>query len=295
MTKFLLISILAAVPVTTMEIPVAKIADDARVVDRVAAASKRDLPGDLLRRVVEEDIELLRGRRSDGTYQYAGYERFEAGRTTQSFSVQPRDEKLEIRGSFVYRLELQMPSRRMLVTKNRRIHIDRVEIDYIPERDGTQKVQTVKLDAWLAPGDTKTVDFDEVAKQATVRVYASADKDTGYGNIVLSLVQARVFDHADSPYADAVASEKAILRALDHADVGSMRAMAARIIKDLQPETAGSSKAVEVVAPRLDTDLYNELQAIEDLMTGNETERRQGLDRLHQLVRKLRAANAPAR
>jgi hypothetical protein len=294
MTKFLLISILAAVPVT-MEIPVAKIADDARVVDRVAAASKRDLPRDLLRRVVEEDIELLRGRRSDGTYQYAGYERFEAGRTTESFSVQPRDEKLEIRGSFVYRLEMQMPSRRMLVTKNRRIHIDRVEIDYIPERDGTQKVQTVKLDAWLQPGNSKTVDFDEIAKQATVRVYASADKDTGYGNVVLSLVQARVFDHADSPYADAVASEKAILRALDHGDVGSMRAMAARIIKDLQPETAGLSKPVEVVAPRLDTDLYNELQAIEDLMTGNETERRQGLDRLHQLVRKLRAANASAR
>jgi hypothetical protein len=209
--------------------------------------------------------------------------------------VQPRDEKLEIRGSFVYRLVLQMPSRRMLVTKNRRVHIDRVEIDYIPERDGTQKVQNVKLDAWLQPGDSKTVEFDEVAKQATVRVYASADKNAGYGNIVLSLVQARVFDHADSPYADPVASEKAVLRALDHDDVGSMRAMATRIVKDLEPETAGPARAVEVVAPRADADLYNELQAIEDLMTGNETERRQGLDRLHQLVRKLRAANASTR
>jgi len=294
MTKLLLISILAAVP-TTMEIPLAKIADDARVVDRVAAASKRDLPRDLLRRIVEEDIELLRGRRSDGTYQYAGYERFEAGRTTESFSVQPRDEKLEIRGSFVYRLVLQMPSRRMLVTKNRRVHIDRVEIDYIPEREGTQKVQNVKLDAWLQPGDSKTVEFDEVAKQATVRVYASADKEAGYGNIVLALVQARVFDHADSPYADAVASEKAVLRALDHDDVGSMRAMATRIVNDLEPETASPARTVEAVAPRVDADLYNELQAIEDLMTGNETERRQGLDRLHQLVRKLRAANASTR
>jgi hypothetical protein len=294
MTKLLLLSILAAVPVM-MEIPVAKIADDARVVDRVAAASKRDLPRDLLRRIVEEDIELLRGRRSDGTYEHAGYERFESGRTTESFSVQPRDEKLEIRGSFVYRLMLQMPSRRMLVTKNRRIHIDRVEIDFIPERDGTQKVQNAKIDAWLQPGDSKTVDFDEVAKQATVRVYASADKDSGYGNIVLSLVQARVFDHADSPYSDAVASEKAILRALDHNDLGSMRAMATRIVKDLQPETAGPARLVEVTAPRIDVDLYNELQAIEDLMTGNETERRQGLDRLHQLVRKLRAANASTR
>ena len=293
MTKLLLMSILAAVP-TTMEIPVAKIADDARVVERVAAASKRDLPRDLLRRIVEEDIELLRGRRSDGTYQYAGYERFESGRTTDSFSVQPRDEKLEIRGSFVYRLVLQMPSRRMLVTKNRQIYIDRAEIEYIAERDGTQKKQNAQIDAWLQPGGSKTIEFDEVAKQATVRVYASADKDAGYGNIVLSLVQARVFDHADSPYADAVASAKAVLRALDHDDVGSMRAMAARIIKDLQPETP-QARTVEVAAPRIDMDLYNELQAIEDLMTGNEIERRQGLDRLHQLVRKLRAANTSTR
>jgi hypothetical protein len=113
------------------------------------------------------------------------------------------------------------------------------------------------------------------------------------------LIQARVFDHPDSPYADAVASEKAILRALDNGDTGSMRAMASRIINDLQPAVAaeggGTQKNVEVVAPRVDADLYNELQAIEDLLTGNETERRQGLDRLHQLVRKLRAASTPTR
>jgi len=79
-----------------------------------------------------------------------------------------------------------------------------------------------------------------------------------------------------------------------------MRAMATRIINDLQPAVAaaeggGAQKNVEVVAPRLDPDLYNELQAIEDLLTGNETERRQGLDRLHQLVRKLRAASTATR
>ena len=299
-SSFLWFPILAAVATTTMEVPIARIIDDAKLIDRVAGAAKRDLPGDLLRRIVTEDIELMRGRRNDGTYQYAGYERFESGRTTDSFSVQARDEKLEIRGSFVYRLIMQMPSRRMLVTKNRRVYIDHVEIDYIPEKGNSPKLQKVNLSAWIEPGDTKTVDFDDVAKQATVRVYARTDKKTGYGNIVLSLTQARVFDHPDSPYADAVASEKAILRALDHGDIGSMRAMATRIINDLQPAVAaaeggGAQKNVEVVAPRVDADLYNELQAIEDLLTGNETERRQGLDRLHQLVRKLRAASTATR
>jgi hypothetical protein len=298
-SSFLWFPMLAAVATTTMEVPIARIIDDAKVVDRVAGAAKRDLPGDLLRRIVNEDIEFMRGRRNDGTYEYAGYERFEAGRTSDAFSVQARDQKLEIRGSFVYRLIMQMPSRRLLVTKNRHVYIDHVEIDYIPEKGNSPKLQKVSMNAWIEPGDSKTIDFDEVAKQATVRVYARTDKDTGYGNIVLSLIQARVFDHPDSPYADAVASEKAILRALDHGDIGSMRAMATRIINDLQPavraEGGGAQKNAEVVAPRVDADLNNELQAIEDLLTGNETERRQGLDRLHQLVRRLRAASTPTR
>jgi hypothetical protein len=35
-------------------------------------------------------------------------------------------------------------------------------------------------------------------------------------------------------------------------------------------------------------EIYTDLQAIEDLLTGTEAEKRQGLDKLHQLVRKLR-------
>ena len=129
----ILIPLLAAI---AAEVPVARVADDAKAVDRVAAASKRDLPRDLLRRIVDDDIEALRGRRSDGTYEYAGFERFDSGRTTQSFSVQPKDEKLEIRGSFVYKLQIESPSRRMLVTKNRRVYLDHVEIDAIPVQGG---------------------------------------------------------------------------------------------------------------------------------------------------------------
>jgi len=287
----ILIPLLAAL---AAEIPVARVIDDAKAIDRVASASKRDMPHDLLRRIVNDDIETLRGRRSDGTYEYAGFERFESGRVTNSVSVQ-RDEKLEIRGSFVYRLQIESPSRRMMLfSKNRRVYLDHVEIEYVPER-GPQKTQDVKLDAWLEPGQSKSIDFEAIARQATVRVFAHPDKDAGYGNLTLSLMQARVFDHPDSPYADAVASEKAILRALDHDDVPSIRAMAQRVVNDLQPNVAAGPPAGRVPAgepaptQKADTELYTELQAIEDLLTGTEAERRQGLDRLHQLVRKLRS------
>lgn len=285
----------AAAFLAAVEIPVAKIADDAKAVDRVAQASKRDLPVDLLRRIINDDIELLRGRHTDGTYEYAGFERFESGRTSKSFSVQTSDQTLSVNGSFVYRLQIESPSRRMLVTRNRKVYIDHVEIDYIPLQPGaTRKSQSKKVEDWIDAGQSRSVDFDEIAKEATVRVFAHSDQASGYGNLDLSLLQARVIDNNDSPYADAVASAKAILRGLDHSDVPSIRAMAQRMTNDLQP-SVGPASAGQItvrpteVGPHADPDFLNELQAIEDLLTGTEAERRQGLDRLHQLVRKLRS------
>ena len=286
-------------------VPVTHIAEDARVVDRVAEMSKRDLPRDLLRRILDQDIDLLRGKRNDGTYQYASWERLEAGRTSDSFSVQPSAEdkftKAEVKGDFVYRAILDIPSRRMLVTHNRPIWIDRVEIESIPISSTATKTQVAKIGAWLQPGELKPVDFNDVARQATVRVFARTDPKNGYGNLNVTLVKAKIFDNPDSPYADAIASAKAIERGLDHDDISSIRAMAQRMANDLQPQVPPAAcgvpaasgapapspaHVVEVVAP---PDIFNELQAIEDLLTGTDAEKRQGLDRLHQLVRRLRA------
>ncbi len=287
--------LLMAATVIAAQTSMSRVAEDAKVIDRVAEASHKDLPADLLRRVVNEDIELLRGKRSDGTYQHAGYERMEASRTSESYSVdsEKKETVMEIRGAFVYRLLINLPSRRMLVTKNRRVYVDRVEIELIPQNGVGKKTQIAKLGAWIEPGSSQTVEFDEIARQATVRVFAHGDP-AGYGNVTLSLTEARIFDDPTSPFADAVSSEKAILRALDKNDIPSIRSMAQRIASTMAsvPTSAipgrPSNSSVEVVAPKNEGELYPELQAIEDLLTGSDTERRQGLDRLHQVVRKLR-------
>jgi hypothetical protein len=279
--------------------PVARVADDAKVIDRVAEVGGKNIPTDLVRRIVNEDIDLLRGRRSDGSYQYAGFERMEAARKSQSFSVEPRSSddltKLEVRGANVYRLVIELPERRMLVTKNRRVWIDRVDLEYIPEGTSASKVETIKVGAWLDPGVNRPVDFNQVARSATARVYARADKDAGYGNVLLTLIEARVFDNPDSPYADAVQSERAILRALDHTDISSIRSMAGRIAQELAPKMAlaPAESTVDVTAPPISPvaaapGTLTELQNIEDLLTGSEAERRQGADKLHQLIRRLR-------
>jgi len=288
--------LLLAAAAETSPVPFARVADDARVIDRVAEMSKRDLPTDLLKRLVNDDIEMLRGKRSDGTYAYATYERLESARHSDSYSVDNKDAekptRLEIKGSWVYRLLIDVPSRRLLVAHNHRVFVDRVDIEYMPAGANTTKTQTLKVNAWIDPGVTRTIDIDEVARQATARVYVHADTD--YGNLALTLLEAKIVDNGDSPYADAVASEKAILRGLDHSDVPSIRAMATRIADELRPSGAPAAvpqpatASVDVAAPKTDADVYGELLAIEDLMTGSETERRQGVDRLHQLIRRLR-------
>jgi hypothetical protein len=177
----------------------------------------------------------------------------------------------------------------MLVTRNRHVFIEKIEIEYLPEGSSSSKVQSLDVNGWLEPGTVRNVDIDSIARQATARVYVHADPE-GYGNIELSMLEAKIFDNPDSPYADAVNSAKAIVRGIDNNDVPSIRAMAQRMANDLDGGTPSKS-AVEVTAPRVEApppDIAAELQAIEDLLTGTEVERRQGLDRLHQLLRRLR-------
>jgi len=290
------------------QVPVARVAADAKVLDRVAEASRNDLPRDLLKRIVTEDIDLLRGKRADGTYQYAAYDRMEAGRKSESFSVDPehKESVLELRDAFAYRLIVSVPSRRMVLAKNHHIYVDRIEIESLPQTSSEKKFQTVKVDSWLEPGASKTVDLGDIGKQAIARVYVHAEAG-GYANVTLTFIEARIFDEPSSPYADAVDSAKAILKAIDHSDTASIRAMAQRISGRLgtdsmtaavpignPPATIAatpSASQIEVTAGRNDPEMMTELQAIEDLLTGTEAERRQGVDRLHQLLRRLRSAS----
>lgn len=278
--------------------PVDRVATDAVVIERVAEASDRDLPVKLLQRIVNEDIELLRGRRSDGSYEFASFERFEGSRLTQSFSVQPRSDRMEtfqVRGANVYRVIVDVPGRRMLVRRNRPIWLERVDVEYIPDGSRQAKTDSFEVKAWLQPDEVRPIELPAIARQATVKVIATADPKGGYGNVEVALVQARIVDKADSPYASAVTGARALLRALEDNNPAAVRAAARRMGEgvgarmSVTPAGSALDRAVSTDpegATRLE--LQAELQVIEDLLTGNETERREGMDRLHQLIRRLR-------
>jgi len=288
------LSIVLAAVAALSPTQVTRVSADAKAIDRVLEISPgHDVPNDILKRLVNDDLDTLRGRHGDDTYDFASYERLEASRTHDSFSIEPTGEdkltRVESKGDFAYRVLLEMPNRRMLVTRNRPVFVDRLEVESIPMASSAKKTKTIDVKAWLQPGGSKIIDLDDIGRHTTVSLFARTDEKNGYGNIDVALIQARVFDNPDSPYADAVSSLKAILKAQEHDDTATMRAMAQRIVTDLQPmQAARPAAAVVDVTAAPPADVQTELVAIEDLLTGTETERRQGVDRLHQLIRRMR-------
>ena len=92
-------------------------------------------------------------------------------------------------------------------------------------------------------------------------------------------------------------SLKAVQHSLKDDDPLAIRSAAQRL-RDAARDASGSTVGVVGEAPLPSVarssdpasriELQAELQLIEDLLTGSESERRDGLDRLHQLIRKVR-------
>ena len=284
-----------------------RVYDDAKAIRRVVEVSRREIPRDALRRIVAEDIDLLRGKRGDGAYERAHYEPRDAGRKSDRVALRASKNKedlrqLEATGDFTYRLIIGIPGRRLLVARNRRVYLDRVDLEYVPIGSTGRKAQTVRVDRWLEPNQERLIDLPEIARDARAIVHAKIDeKRGGPASVDLVFVQAKLVDNVDSPYLEAVQNTLLLERAIDERNASSIRSLTAAVAKSLaargaapgllQPDATSRAAIAEAPGERQTmppVEIYLELQAVEDLLTGNESERREGLDRLHQLVRRLR-------
>lgn len=283
---------------------ISQVADDARAIRRVTeVAGRRDLPRDILRTIVKEDIDILRGKQPDSTYQFAEYGKEDAGRITEDYTVAAGEKltPLKVRGDFVYELLVESPARRYLVRKNQRVFVERVEVDLSPIGSSPSRLETIPVDAWLDRGQTRRIGLPEIARAARVTVYARTEKEAGPASLQLSLVKARIIDDPNSPYARAVETAKLLEESLNKEDRSRVITTAGMLGADPALK-AGNSRGserlempVEVPAKRTEQreiipgdPFYEDLQEIEDLLTGSDEERREGLDRLHQVIRRMR-------
>jgi hypothetical protein len=296
-------------------VDVESVYEDAKVIRRVAEVSHRDLPKEVLRTLGTRIVDELRGKRDDGTYDYARYEQVEADRETNRFTVRKQKEadaltSFEMKGNHVYRIVLSAPSRRMLVARNHRVFVDRVEITYVP-LGGVETRGNFPVGEWIEPGNQRPLDLPSIARSATAVVWARTDNADGTGSIDVSLLEAALVDDSASPFAAVVRDAKEIVKSVEKNDASATRRQAASVAaaleSRLQPRAAVATLPCVESAPAVIAtpaavgatpvrqgmpaiEIYMELQAIEDLLTGTESERREALDKLHQLIRKIRPA-----
>lgn len=309
--SFICLAFVAAAAITTplpAQVTAAgleQVRDDAKVIARIAEVADKDLPRDLMRTIVSEDIDILRGKQNDGTYLYASYVADEAGRREKGFTV-PAGEKLvqlNVKGQASYAALLKLPSRRYLVRRNQQVFVERVDLEITPAASGRSvEREVVEVGTWLAPGSERLITFPQIARASSVTVHARTDKEAGPASFEIVLLEPRLSDDPLSPWYRPVENAKVLLREIERRDKEKIASAARLIVNDpllttpSYPET--TARREPWVSPTLgpdsvpsqNEDLYLELRRIEELLSGNEFDRRQGMDMLRQTVRRLRPA-----
>lgn len=273
--------------------------EDAKVVRRIADVARRDLPRDLVRRILDEDLDLLRGKISEQQYRYARWERTESDRREERFTIQtPSDREdpsaVAMKDELPYRIRLQVPSRRLLLLSNRRVFFDRVDLTHVPVGESAVRSETIRIDSWLEPGEERFLEMPQIAREATATVWARTDPGEKAAFDV-AFYRASLVDDAASPFATVVRRIKSAGDAVSDRDYRRIRSLADEIMALLEATATPGAQAISAIPPTAPTppvtdDLYFELRHIEDLLGGSEDDRREARERLRRLVMRLRPA-----
>ena len=277
----------------------AMVHDDAKVVRRIADVARRDLPRDVIRRILDEDLELLRGKIGDQQYRYARWERTASDRREERFTIEtPSDREdptaVAMKDELPYRIRLQVPSRRMLLLSNRRVYFDRVELTHVPVGESAARTETIRIDSWLEPGEERFVEMPQIAREATATVWARTDPGEKAA-FDMAFYRASLVDDPNSPFATVVRRVKSADDAVADRDYRRIRNLADEIMALLETTAAPPGSTITAIpppasAPPVTDDLYFELRHIEDLLEGSDEDRREARERLRRLVMRLRPA-----
>lgn len=272
--------------------------EDAKVMRRIADVARRDLPRDVLEKIVAEDLETLRGRISEYEYRYAAYARTEADRNEERFTVKTNKERpeldsFELKGKLAYRFRIQTPGRRVLLLNNRHIYVDRVELIYLPIGRESAVSETIDVKTWLEPGEERMIEVPQIAREATATLWVSTDPGEK-GSVELAVYRATLVDNPDSPFATIVRRVGVFEDAVGERDYRKLRNAADEVMALLESRVgSGVAPRIAAVPPpgaqtAHDDDIYFELREIQVRLLGDEASRKDGLERLQKLLDRLR-------
>ena len=156
-----------AVVAVTPDVKVDQAAADFRALSRIAAlANNLNDSRQVMLAIVDNDLENLREKRPDETYRWASLQREEASRVKEQKSIERVSTEKELRevtisAAKAYRLEVSVPTKQSLLSKNNRVYVRNVIVDSTGF-DGKITHHEIPVDAWVNPGDSNGVALPEI-------------------------------------------------------------------------------------------------------------------------------------
>lgn len=191
-------------PVQEKPVELEMLAIDLRALSRIVETSDdlRD-HGRLMRRIIDDRIEELRQKRSDGTYRWASLEREEADRLTREKDVErvyTEDEVdvVTLEGRDGYRVEIEIPRKKSLFSGNERVFVKRIAVR---ADGGTEEIPS---SVWIEPGSSWAAPLPRILRSGEVVVELGVESGREDAVAEVSVLQAKLVDDPRSPYYPAV-------------------------------------------------------------------------------------------
>jgi hypothetical protein len=178
---------------------------DLRALSRVAAlADNLNNVRQVMLAIVDNDIDNLREPRGDGTYRWASLAREEASRVKDQKSIERVQSEKELRevtltAPNAYRVEVSVPTKQSLLSKNNRVYIRNVIVDSTGF-DGKIVHQEIPVNAWVNPGDANGIPLPEIGKTVKATVELGVESGDKRAVADVALVQAKLADDPKSPH-----------------------------------------------------------------------------------------------
>lgn len=204
-----LIAVSAAAQTPAPDDKIDLVAADFRTLSRIASvADNMNDARQVMRAIVDSDIETLREKRPDDTYRWASLSREEASRVKDQKAIERVSTEKELRevtltGTNVYRVDVSLPTKQSLISKNNRVYLRNVIVD-ATGFDGKVLHHDIAVDAWINPGDSAGAALPEIAKSAKVTVELGVESGDKRAVADVALIQAKLTDDPASPHYPAV-------------------------------------------------------------------------------------------
>ena len=298
--------ILSAVVAGIADPKVDQVASDFRALSRIASlANNLNDSRQVMLAIVDNDLENLRERRPDETYRWASLQREEASRVKDQKSIERVSSEKELRevtltAPNAYRLEVSVPTKQSLISKNNRVYIRNVLVDSTGF-DGKITHHEIPVDAWVNPGDANGVALPEIGKSVRATVELGVESGDKRAVADVALLQAKLVDDPASPYFPVVQRLLKTREVLTQKDLnrGLLKTTVDEALLSLPGEmekrTAEQTAAVErrrlpsgtIGAGDASPDVLSALQEISRLLGGNLQDQTDARTRLQALLTSL--------